>query len=95
MYTNNLLRNKAIKLRLSGNTYSEINTNLPKKIPKSTLSLWFKNLKFTKYQDKKLKNHVLNKIKKAQKMAIKVTKQAFFSRSFFGTLFSSLALSFS
>lgn len=80
MDTNLRLKDKAIHLRLLGNTYSEINTKLPKKIPKSTLSEWFKNLTFTEYQDKKLKNHVLNKIKKAQKIAIKVNKQAKINR---------------
>jgi hypothetical protein len=80
MNTNLLLKEKAIRLRLLGNTYSEINTKLPKNIPKSTLSVWFKNLKFTKSQNKKLKNHVLNKITNAQKIAVEVTKQAKINR---------------
>lgn len=39
------LRLKAIRLRKSGKSYNEINKNL--RIPKSTLSLWLKNLKMS------------------------------------------------
>ncbi len=75
MNTNKIFKNKAIYLRLHGNTYSEINSSLSKKIPKSTLSVWFKDLKFTKLQRQTLKNNVLNKIKRSQKIAVKIVKQ--------------------
>lgn len=76
MNSNESLKNKAIKLRLRGSTYSEINSKLPKKIPKSTLSEWFKKLEFTETQKKNLKAHVQNKIKKSQLIAVKVIRQA-------------------
>lgn len=75
----NIIKNikiEAIKLRLHGKTYSEINSKLAKKIPKSTLSEWFKNLEFTKTQKRNLENNVQNKIKKSQLMAVKAVRKA-------------------
>lgn len=80
MNSNILYKERAIKLRLLGHTYSEINANLPKKIPKSTLSEWLKNLKFTPLQKQNLECNVQNKIKRAQRKAVKVTKQAKINR---------------
>jgi len=76
MNSNESLKSKAIRLRLRGKTYSEINSKLPKKIPKSTLSEWFKKLVFTETQKNNLKTHVQNKIKKSQLIAVKVIRQA-------------------
>lgn len=76
MNRNIILRKRAMELRLRGNTYSEINAKLSKKIPKSTLSEWFKKLKFTEIQTKNLEIHIQNKIRNSQLIAVKVVKQA-------------------
>jgi len=67
-------KSKAIKLRLNGFTYSEITTKLRIEIPKSTLSGWFKNLKYSKNQEKILSLKIKNKIRKSQKKGLKNNK---------------------
>lgn len=74
MNINKQIKNRSIYLRLHGRTYSEINSILPKKVPKSTLSVWFKDLKFTKVQKQALDKNILNKIQRAQKLAVKIVK---------------------
>ncbi len=46
------LKNKAIQLRKSGKSYSEILKNIP--VAKSTLSLWLRSVNLTKRQEQKL-----------------------------------------
>lgn len=60
-----LEKQKAISLRKQGKTYSEIQSSISKKISKSTLSSWLKDLKLTKKQGKKL----LLKTKLAENLA--------------------------
>lgn len=80
MKTNSHLQDEAIRLRLLGKTYSEINNILPKKIPKSTLSVWLKNLTFTTSQRQRLERNISDKIISSQKKAVKATKQAKINR---------------
>ena len=67
-------KNKAIKLRREGHTYSEILNLLEKKISKSTLSYWIKNIKMTSLQKRRLQNNIDVKLKKAQQAALKTNK---------------------
>lgn len=62
------LKNKAIELRQKGTSLREIEKSL--KIPKSTLSGWFKNIKLTKDQQDKLRRNWLNALTKARRQAV-------------------------
>ncbi len=50
-------KNKAIRLRISGKSYSEIMSAIPN-LSKSTLSGWLKNIKFTPDQKTQLDKHL-------------------------------------
>lgn len=67
-------KNKSIKLRLEGHTYSEILNLLGRKVSKSTLSYWLKNIEMTNLQKRTLQNNIDAKLKKAQKAALKINK---------------------
>lgn len=71
---NNELRSRAINLRKSGKTYSEIKKDTGVNIPQSTLSYWFKNIKLSKNQKNRIDKIVLKNIKKGQLAALKVNK---------------------
>lgn len=66
---------KAIELRLSGNTYQEINDELGIKVPKSTFSFWFKNLVLSHEVQKKLSENIAQKLNIARIKAVKVNKE--------------------
>lgn len=55
MIKNDQLKNKVKKLRLSGLTYTEINKIIGKKIPKSSLSFWCKDIKLNNTQKSRIK----------------------------------------
>jgi hypothetical protein len=69
------LKHKAEKLRTIGKTYSEINISLGVRIPKSTLSLWFRDLKLSRRLSLRLKLRQNLKIKKGRKSALRVTRE--------------------
>ncbi len=69
------IKEKAIELRQSGKTYSEISNILDEKVPKGTLSGWFKDIKLTPKQFKILKHNVSNKIKISQQAGQKVLRE--------------------
>ena len=73
MYTD--LKERAIDLRLKGNTYSDINKKVKRAIPKGTLSEWFKHLHFTKAQKHLLQQNVDIKLIKAQHKAHLINKR--------------------
>lgn len=62
------LKNKAVELRQKGASIREIEKSL--KIPKSTLSGWFKNIKLTKNQQDKLRRNWLNALTRARRQAV-------------------------
>src|SRR3989344_2074977 len=62
------LKYKAIKLRQQGSSLREVEKLL--KIPKSTLSGWFKNIELTSEQKQRLKNNLLDNLSKARKNAV-------------------------
>ncbi|PIR44325.1 hypothetical protein COV23_00570 [Candidatus Wolfebacteria bacterium CG10_big_fil_rev_8_21_14_0_10_31_9] len=70
----NDLKNKAIKLRKSGKTFSEINKILKVDISKSTMSYWFKGIIFSKKQKERIEKIVMNNVKKGQIAALKVNR---------------------
>lgn len=63
---------KAIKLRKSGNTYSDINKKLSTSIPKSTFAKWFENIHLTSKEQQKLQKNVEHKLSKARSKSILV-----------------------
>lgn len=63
------LKPQAVKLRQNGASLREVEKAL--KIPKSTLSGWFKNIRLTKKFQNKLKLNWLNALSKARKEAVK------------------------
>ncbi len=69
------IRERAIKIRLEGKTYSDINRELRKKIPKSTLSVWFRNVKLSSHSQRKLRLSITNKLRKAQLKALTINKR--------------------
>jgi len=68
------LKGKAIELRKKGKTYSEIKLILRRKIPKSTLSYWFKNVKLPSSYYQKIKHINYSNITNARKLAVKANK---------------------
>lgn len=68
------LKSQAINLRKQGLTYSLIQKSLESKVPKSTLSYWFKNIKLS--DQAKLKNKHLSTLatEKSRKMAVATNK---------------------
>lgn len=63
------LKNKAVEMRLSGKSIREIENEF--KIPKSTLSNWFKNLKLSTKHQKNLKEKWEHALVKARVEAVK------------------------
>ena len=68
-------KNKAIDLRITGKTYSEINLLLEVKVPKSTLSLWFRELKLPRSSSKKLRTNQIVRIKEGRTRALKINEE--------------------
>jgi len=62
------LKSQAIKMRKNGASVRKVEKLL--KIPRSTLSGWFRNIKLTKYQKEKLDENWQNALKKARKRAV-------------------------
>jgi len=65
-------REKAIILRKKGKSYSEIQTILNLKIPKSTLSYWLKDVTLNKNQKKRIERLIENGGRKGRLKSIKV-----------------------
>ncbi len=63
------LKPQAIQLRQKGISLREVEKML--KIPRSTLSGWFRNIKLTKKQQEKIKSNWLKNLGKARKQAVK------------------------
>ena len=63
---NKLLKEQALVLRKRGMTYPEISRHLGQRVPKGTLSGWFKELKLTLKQKNKLDENIAKKLKLAQ-----------------------------
>lgn len=68
------LKSQAIKLRKQGLTYSLIRKRLKVKIPKGTLSYWFKNVKLTAIAQLKNKELATLATEKSRKMAVASNK---------------------
>jgi len=68
------LKTKVIKLRQSGNTYSQINSILNTNIAKSTLSGWCHNIHLSSNYNIKIKNINQQNLVKARKIALVVNK---------------------
>lgn len=69
------IKQKAIELRKSGKTYSEIIIALNKKIPKGTLSSWFSGIHLDEEQADRIDQLRLNNLKQARIMALKVNAE--------------------
>lgn len=69
------LIDSAKKLRLQGNTYSDIQKILKRSFNKSTLSHWFKDLKLTKAQTLLLEQNVNIKLNRARLKSKKISKE--------------------
>ena len=69
-----IIKNRAIKLRSHGNTYSDINKALNMRITKATFYEWFKSLTLTESNSIKLQNNIATKLHRAQLKAFKVNK---------------------
>lgn len=69
----NIYREKAIKLRRQGKTYSEIISILPG-ISKSTLSYLFRSIRLSEKQEEKLLRNINRKLVRAREQAILVHK---------------------
>lgn len=65
------LKLNAISLRKRGKMYSEIQKILNEKVPKSTLSLWFKEVKFSNAQNEALKKRIENKLIESRAISLK------------------------
>ena len=68
------LRKKATILRKQGKTYSEIQEELKKQIPKSTLSYWCRNIVLPKEYQEKIQKIILSNAKKGREVALIVNK---------------------
>ena len=64
------LKEKATELRYKGKTYTQIQKELRVKIPKSTLSYWFKDVVLSKKAKEKIKEIILNNAKKGREIAL-------------------------
>ena len=70
-----IFKNKAISLRKNGKTYGEITKILNKPIPKSTLSLWFKNITLSAKQKKRITKSVILKLAISRKKSLATNKK--------------------
>lgn len=68
-------KEKAILLRKNGKTYPEIQNALGLKVPKATLFYWFKNIKLTAIQEKRIRKQNLNSLKKTRQKALASIKK--------------------
>lgn len=68
-------RKKAIELRKEGKTYKEICESLDIEIPKSTLSVWCKNIPLPLGYERKIKEYNQFTLKKARKAALIAIKR--------------------
>jgi len=68
-------REAAIGLRRQGRTYGEIQKILNTKIPKSTLSIWFREVSLTKNQQLRIARRQRAIIKNAQRLAVSSRKE--------------------
>lgn len=68
-------KKEAIDLRKRGNTYGMIIKKINVKIPKSTLSYWFKKIKLSKKAIKKMDSSIYQNMKKARIIAINTKKE--------------------
>lgn len=74
-YTHNpIIKTRAVNLRLSGKTYSDINRELRMNITKSTYSTWFKNLKLSKSSKIELEKNIAIKLLAAQQKAFEINR---------------------
>lgn len=69
------LKKRAFDLRLSGLTYPEINAQLGQKLPKSTLSFWFKDIHLTQEQIDRIKDINKEKLARARLISVDIRKQ--------------------
>lgn len=70
----NILKNDALKLRKSGRSYGEIREILKAKIPKSTLSYWFKDILLSDKNKHRIKKIILSKAEEGRIKALKTNK---------------------
>ncbi len=70
-----LVKQEAIKLRKDGKTYSEIGVILGKRLPKGTLSGWFKEISLTSQQKKALELNVATKLRDSQVRGLKALRE--------------------
>lgn len=75
MKSESVLREKAVELRKQGKSYKEIQESLKINIPKSTISYWFKNIKFSDEENQKIKNRNLLSIKESRLKAFAVIRE--------------------
>jgi len=68
------IKNSALQLRLKGLTNIEIQSKLRTKVPKSTLSFWFKNLKLSNDAEQRLIGLNLKHLSNIREKALKVNK---------------------
>ena len=69
------LRNRVKQLRKTGKTYLEIKKIVRRRIPKSTLSYWCKNVKLSQKYQKRIQKLVLNYAKIGRATALIVNKK--------------------
>lgn len=69
------IKEKAIKLRKQGRTYSEIQKGLRIVIPKSTLSGWCSKVELPKEYQEKIRKIILNNAQKGRKIALIVNRR--------------------
>ncbi len=74
MRGNKLLKEKVIKLRQRGSTYSEIQSKLDVSIPKSTLSNWCKYVKLPDEYQKRIKKIISNGAQKGRAIALTINQ---------------------
>ena len=76
----NQIKSRAKELRQQGLTYREIQDLLGKRIPKSTLSYWFKDIQLDETQVDRIRNLALEKLEKARHSAQTANKKIFEDR---------------
>lgn len=70
------IRERAVALRKEGLTYTEIQHALGQKLPKSTLSYWFKSIKLTGKQADRIADIAAQKLNIARQAALRANKKA-------------------
>lgn len=66
------IKNLAVKYRLGGKMYPEINDLLKLKVPKATMSFWFKKLELPSKTQEIIKNNISKKLVSARKKSVMV-----------------------